>query len=346
MKLFGGRSSGGRRSAGARPMKAARPVVMSRSPEAALGRETRGLLSPARRSAPPPSSSGRGGGLGRSARSATGRRWFGGGFGGRLLAPVRAIGRIATPARAAALLGLLASGFLLNFVTGRTAFGLTRTDVPALTWTDPAAVVAALGLTQGRNVFQLDTAPLEAALRTLPAVANAEVTVQLPDAVVVVAIEERVPILAWQVGDTRYLADREGTIFATAPDGDPLPTGVAVIEDRRVGADATLAVGTTLDVVDLDVATRLGSLTPDDVGSAVTRLKVAVTDDDGFIVNAPGSWTAVFGFYSPSTRATDMIPGQVRLLRSLLAGGEGTLTRIILASESGGTYVPKPTRKP
>jgi hypothetical protein len=119
-----------------------------------------------------------------------------------------------------------------------------------------------------------------------------------------------------------------------------------VIEDRRVGADATLAVGTTLDVVDLDVATRLGSLTPDDVGSAVTRLKVAVTDDDGFIVNAPGSWTAVFGFYSPSTRATDMIPGQVRLLRSLLAGGEGTLTRIILASESGGTYVPKPTRKP
>jgi hypothetical protein len=38
-----------------------------------------------------------------------------------------------------------------------------------------------------------------------------------------------------------------------------------------------------------------------------------------------------------------MIPGQVRLLRSLLAGREPEVRRIILASETSGTYVPRST---
>jgi hypothetical protein len=54
----------------------------------------------------------------------------------------------------------------------------------------------------------------------------------------------------------------------------------------------------------------------------------------------------VFGFYSPATRPTEMIPGQVRLLRSLLAGREATVGRIVLASETDGTYVPKRTPNP
>jgi hypothetical protein len=41
-----------------------------------------------------------------------------------------------------------------------------------------------------------------------------------------------------------------------------------------------------------------------------------------------------------------MIPGQVRLLRSLLAGIEPTISRIILASETDGTYIPKATPRP
>jgi hypothetical protein len=107
-----------------------------------------------------------------------------------------------------------------------------------------------------------------------------------------------------------------------------------------------LAVGGRLDAVDLDVATRLGSLKPADVGSAAERLSVAATEGDGWVVTARGGWTAIFGFYSPATRATDLIPGQVRLLRSLLDGREPTLERIILASVDDGTYVLKPTQKP
>jgi hypothetical protein len=241
---------------------------------------------------------------------------------------------------------MLACGFALTFVTGPTAFGLSRTDVPKLTWTSDQAVRAALALPSGGNVFRLDTAPLVAALKSLPAVADASIDVRLPDAIVAVHVEERVPVLAWQIGTTRYIADRDGVVFATLPTDAKLPSGIAVIEDARPLPDPPLEIGARIDVVDLDVATRLGSLTPADVGSNTPRLRVLITDRDGFVLIAQGGWTAVFGFYSPATRSTDMIPGQVRLLRSLIAGREASVARIILASETDGTYIPRATPKP
>jgi hypothetical protein len=301
-------------------MKAARGATPARSPDAALGRQTRGLVGPA---------AGRRSGL--PARKAIQR--------------LRAPRRILTATRAAALLGMLASGFLLSFVTGPSAFALTRTDLPTLTWTNSDAIRAALAVPDGSNVFRLDTAPLEAALEALPAIAAADVSVRLPDAAVVVTVQERQPVLAWQVGQTRYIADREGTVFAILDEKAPLPGGVGVVDDRRTGGVLPLAIGSKLDAVELDVATRLGSLTPGDVGSNATGLRVAITDLDGFVVTTAGGWTAVFGLYSPATRSTEMIPGQVRLLRSLLAGREASLSRIILASATDGTYVPRATPK-
>jgi hypothetical protein len=53
----------------------------------------------------------------------------------------------------------------------------------------------------------------------------------------------------------------------------------------------------------------------------------------------------VFGFYSPATRSPEMIPAQVRLLKSLLFGREPDLLRIVLASGTDGTYVPRATPK-
>lgn len=301
-------------------MKALRPAVPARSPDAALGRQTRGLMGPSRR-APR-----------LSPRTAVGR--------------LRNPARIVTATRAAALLGMLASGFLFTLVTGPTAFALSRTDLPALTWTDPQLVTRTLALPDGANVFRLDTAPLEAALRALPAVAAADVTVALPDAAVVVTIEERQPVVAWQVGETRYIADRDGLIFASVAGTAKLPAGVTLIEDRRGGAVGPLAIGDRIDAVDFDVATRLGSLTPADVGGSAPKLEVAITDIDGFLVSSSAGWTAVFGFYSAAARSPDIIPGQVRLLRSLLLEhGEGSLARIILASATDGTYVPKATPK-
>ena len=328
MRGFG---SGRRRASGARPMKGARVPVPERSPDAALGRAMRGLVGPS-----------------------TGARRTGAVSSQDLRLPsVRASRdrsrsriRLFTPARAAGVLGMLASGFLLTFVTGPTALGVSRVETPQLSWTDAAAVASQLALAPDVNVFQLDTAPLEAALRALPAVADAEVSVALPGAALVVRIQERRPVLAWQVAGRRFISDGTGAIFAIADLDAALPAGVVIVDDRRLGAGTGLGIGSHLDAVDLDVATRLGSVEPADVGSAASRFRIVVSSTDGFVVSAPGTWQAVFGFYSPATRSTDMIPGQVRLLRSLLDGREDTIQRVILASATDGTYIPRTTPKP
>ena len=47
----------------------------------------------------------------------------------------------------------------------------------------------------------------------------------------------------------------------------------------------------------------------------------------------------------PSLRTTELIPEQVRLLRSLLVGREAQVDKIILASGTDGTYTPRSTPK-
>src|SRR4029079_11481048 len=131
---------------------------------------------------------------------------------------------------------------------------------PKLQWTDAAALSAKLDVAPGGNVFRLDTAPLEAAIRTLPAVSDAHVSVTLPDAALIVRVDERVPVLAWQVGAQRFIADSSGAIFGVIDADAKLPAGVAVVDDERPGAGDQLWIGAHLDEVDLDVATRLGSI--------------------------------------------------------------------------------------
>jgi len=261
----------------------------------------------------------------------------------------RGFGRFLTrarlsPPRAAALLGLLASAGALYGLALTPAFTLARTDIPELRWTTREAAASAIATPFGVNLFRLRTAPIEARLRALPGVADAHVSVSLPDTLVV-EIQEREAILDWAVGDVRFLVDRTGVLFALAP-ADGTAAGLPAITDSRA-TSARLAVGSRLDPVDMDAATRLGSLVPIDLESSATSLVVAVTDANGFVVGTvPRSWIAVFGLYTPNLRTPAIIPGQVRLLRSLLAGREETIERVILADEDSGTFIPRATAVP
>lgn len=248
--------------------------------------------------------------------------------------------------RAAAILAMLLSAGATYGAAASSAFGLARIDLPRLAYTDPATVRTALAIAPGANLFRLSTGPLVERLDALPTIAAASVEVGLPDRVVV-RLTERQPLLVWEVGTAGYLVDRGGVLFAAVGPGAPPEVGaLPVVSDSRAASQA-LAVGSRLDPVDLDAATRLGSLRPADLGSAAPGLTIAVTDANGFVVGtAPASWTAVFGFYTPTLRTTDIIPGQVRLLRSLLAGREASVDRVILADATNGTYTAKPTPKP
>jgi len=231
-------------------------------------------------------------------------------------------------------------------VSNSSAFAFEDLRLEGAEFTDPDAVEGALDEVRGANLFGLRTGPLETSLLTLPTVRAADVAVRLPNNLLV-RIEERAPILVWRVGARLYLVDAEGRLFARLDD-DPASGAAAlpVVEDRRA-ASAGLSIGGRLEAVDLDAATRLASLVPVDVGSEAEGLAVIVGDPNGFVVRAkPQGWSAVFGFYTLSLRTPDLIPGQVRLLRSLLIGREPQLERVILASETDGTYTVRPTPRP
>ena len=250
-----------------------------------------------------------------------------------------------TPPRAAALLVLLASIGGLNGLASTPAFTLARTELPTLRWTTNEALVDAVATSDGTNLFRIETGPIEDRLRRLPGVAEAHVSVSLPDTLIV-TINERTAIMTWRVGDNPFLVDRAGVIFATAASDVSTSGALPTVADTRPES-AALGVGSVLDAVDFDAATRLASLTPGDIGSGADSLVITVTEATGFVVGTvPRSWVAVFGLYTPSIRTPAMIPGQVRLLRSLLADREGSIAKVILADEKTGTFVLKASPAP
>jgi POTRA domain-containing FtsQ-type protein len=251
-----------------------------------------------------------------------------------------------SPVRAGAILVMLMCGAAVYGVANSTAFEARTITVEGTVLTDAASVSAAVEEVRGQNLFTLLTRPLEDRVRRIPTVRGATISVRLPDTLVV-RVRERTAILVWQLGARRYLVDADGRLFAIVPEAPSASIGpLPVIDDRRAGS-VGLSVGLQVDPVDLDAATRLGSLAPADVGSQATGLAVSVSDASGFTVRSrPTSWQAVFGFYTPTLRTPALIPGQVRLLRSLLIGREPIVDRIILASETDGTFTTKPSPSP
>jgi len=249
-----------------------------------------------------------------------------------------------SPLRAGAILVMLVTAGGIYGVSASPIFTYRHVAIDERRFTTEDEVRAALGLADGTNLVSLRTDDLAARVAQLTTVHSARVSVELPDTVRV-GLDERQPIAVWQVGEHRFLVDRDGFIFASATDGPPdAAAGLRVIDDQRASS-ASLSVGVTVDPVDLDAATRLGSISPADIGSAATGLAVVIDDQHGFVIaTVPAGWTATFGFYAPTIRTTNLIPGQVRLLRSLLARvGETRVATLILADDKNGTYT---ERKP
>lgn len=251
---------------------------------------------------------------------------------------IRRATALLTPLRAGAALVLLLAALGVYGVGASPAFAFRTLDVEAgdKALVDARVVAAQLALDASKpNLFLLDTQALERMLEALPPVTDARVTVELPDTVRVV-VEERVPILVWAVGAKRLLVDREGGIFSNTAGADF--AALPMIIDQRTSS-AALDVSGTVPAVDLDAATRLASLTPTDIGSRATGLGIVITDDTGYELRPTGApWVAQFGFFTPTLRSPELIPGQVRLLRSLLAGREELVSRITLVDDRNGTY--------
>ena len=251
-----------------------------------------------------------------------------------------------SPTRAAAILTMMIVAGAIYGLAATSAFGFERLEVNGTGLTTEEAIRASVGLEPGTNLVGLATEPIEARIQLLPSVREAKVAVGLPD-VLRVDVTERRPIVIWTVGDRRFAVDAGGLLFAdVTADPTGFTKGMPSVSDERAEA-TSLAVASTLDPVVLDAATRLGSLTPGQVGSHAAAFRVHVTDDRGFTISSgSGSWVAVFGFYGLSQRTPALIPGQVQLLGALLAGREDQVATVILADETEGSFTAKPTPRP
>lgn len=259
---------------------------------------------------------------------------------GRRRTPARASRAISLTRLAAAAALLAASGAFYG-VTAAEPFTLDSAgvEITGAVHTDQAAIRRLLGMTTEEiaqpNVFRVPTGRLEESLLTLPSVVDAQVSVVLPDRMIV-RVEERRPILVWAgpVGD--HLVDIDGLRFATA--------GAAEAGLPRVGDGRTAAVeprlGDRIDPTDLGAARRLAAVTPPMLGSSASSLILEVSDREGWSLAASTGWRAIFGFYTPRGRSVDLIDGQVQCLRALLEDREPSVGLVYLSPEADrcGTY--------
>ena len=255
--------------------------------------------------------------------------------------------------RAIALGALLVAAFLLPPVAARA--NLTTVGHISVVGTlllDPDAVVAAANIPVGSSLLAVNLRAAEGAVAALPLVASVRVSAGLPDGIQI-RVREKSLLLRWQIGDLVYAVTESGELLGDTTTLNLAPTAAAALAaapllyDDREGSPL-LAVG-QLTATELDVATRLASLTSEDLGTGATALTLRLLSDFGFVVQATGpsiEWNAVFGIYSATIRPTSMIPGQVRLLRSLLAGRETRIGWVILADDQAGTYTAKGVRPP
>jgi cell division septal protein FtsQ len=220
-------------------------------------------------------------------------------------------------------------------------------ELSGLHYSDGAAVRAAIGLPPDgtTSVFLLRTVEMRRALGALPTVAAVDVRAALPHRLIV-AITERTPVLLVNHAGSAFLVDGDGVVLEQRPAGAPQITDLPLIDDRRVQLATAIGAGERIDAIDSAAMLELAALTPALVGSNAARLAVSVDDQYGYMVSAvPAAWRAVFGHYTPTLRPPDIIARQVQCLRSLLAGGEGSIETVYLApaDDRCGTYLPVAT---
>ncbi len=153
-------------------------------------------------------------------------------------------------ARLVGAAGMIALTGLLYWLLTDASFRVSASSVTfeGLRYADEAALRDQLsGLERRPNVFRVRASEIASELRVLPDVASAAATVTLP-ARVSVRIEERQPVFTWQDGETAWLIDDEGMLFAPVPmvEADPggasdapaVPAGVVSAASPEADASA------------------------------------------------------------------------------------------------------------
>ncbi|MGI8877038.1 MAG: cell division protein FtsQ/DivIB [Candidatus Limnocylindria bacterium] len=192
------------------------------------------------------------------------------------------------PARAGA--GLLAGGCLaaLLWLAGSDALVLRSGQVIGARHTEPAAALRASGL-EGARTFRASAAEARARLRSLPAVRDASVDLDVLGTFRI-ALVEREAAGRWVAGGAEWFIDRDGVLF---PSADPQAAPALRIRDDSV---PRRQAGDRIDRALLDAALRLAALAPGELRADMRAPSVRIeAGPNGIVLASGGRWELRFG---------------------------------------------------
>lgn len=224
--------------------------------------------------------------------------------------------------------------------------------IAGLSWLDEEAISDLADIGLGENLLGIDLLATERAIEAAPFIARARARIGIPG-VLRIEIRETPLLLRWQRGSETLLVSGSGQVVGGIDSPLLSARGAEAAASLPIVMDASTApfvgVGEEISPVDLDVVTRLASLTPADLGSSAQKLTIQRDLQYGYLLQGTGegfTWNAVFGIYSATIRPVEMLPAQVRLLRSLLAERERSVGWVILADGQAGTFTDPEVRPP
>lgn len=148
-------------------------------------------------------------------------------------------------------LGLL---FVLAVVGGGIGFALLsptfrvqQIDISGTQNPQLIASIRRMGI-EGQDIFLLNQSALTTRLESLPPVASASLGVELPSTVMV-AIQERVPVLLWQAGKVTFGLAQDGTVIAQQSNLSGTEHLALVVDTRHSAAQ--VRPGTRFNAADI-----------------------------------------------------------------------------------------------
>lgn len=186
--------------------------------------------------------------------------------------------------------GLLAGACLaaLLWVSGSESIVLTSGQVVGARHTEPGAALRVSGL-EGARAFRASAADARARLRSLPAVRDARVDLNVLGTFRI-ALVEREAAGRWVAGGTEWFVDREGVLFSSR---DALAAPALRIRDE---SEARRQAGDRIDPALLAAAFRLAALAPGELRADMRAPSVRVeAGPNGIVLTSGARWELRFG---------------------------------------------------
>lgn len=217
-------------------------------------------------------------------------------------------------------LGLL---FVLAVVGGGIGFALLsptfrvqQIDISGTQNPKLIASIRRMGI-EGQDIFLLNQSALTTRLESLPPVASASLGVQLPSTVMV-AIQERVPVLLWQAGKVTFGLAQDGTVIAQQSDLSGTDHLALVVDTRRSAVQ--VRPGTRFNAADIVFVEQVFEQVPGIEGVAPFSLQYVDSINVGgrlvpanqagggsYVIVSANGWRAYLGDSQSSNSLADRL---------------------------------------